>query len=64
MIKNFIASLKWGLFSKGFNDFRDGYECVCVCVCEGVVYVCMQACMCVCVCVSRQVHLQLGTTSV
>lgn len=60
MIKNFIASLKWGLFSKGFNDFRDGYECVCVFV--RVYSVCMQAC--VCVCVSRQVHFQLDTTSV
>ena len=60
MIKNFIASLKWGLFSKGFNDFGDG--CVCVCVRECTL--CVNARMRACVCVSRQVHLQLGTTSV
>lgn len=49
MIKNFIASLKWGLFSKGLNDFIGEYEYVCVCV--GTV--CVQTCGCLhveCVC--------------
>lgn len=33
MIKKFIASLKWVFFSKGFNDFGDGYVRVRVCAC-------------------------------
>lgn len=60
MIKTFIAALKWGLFSEGFNDLEMEMKPG-ACVSVGVR---MRTCKCVHKCLCRQMNLQLCTTSV